>query len=84
MFAQSPKPDFAKAKDLRELVKVLNGKEVILTAMGEMRRYVQKMERPAGGQGYSGPYQYPMIQPVPDWILQQTVLVTSLKSAGNK
>lgn len=74
--------DFIRAKDLRELAKVFHGKQVIVTGMAEMRRYVQKMEVRPGGNGFSGPH--PFIHPVPTWNLQQTVLVTGLKSAENE
>ncbi len=68
--------DFARAKDLRELAKVLSGKEVVVIGMSELRMVTQKA-RPGGfGNG-----QQP---PTPTWSLQRTVLVTGLKSAGNK
>jgi hypothetical protein len=73
--------DFARAKDLSELAKLLNGKEVIITAMGEVRRYAQKLDRRPGGTGGG---QGPAVFPTPFWELRRTVLVTGLKSAESK
>jgi hypothetical protein len=71
--------DFDRAKDLRELAQALNGKEVVVTGMSELRM-VAPPHRPGGstGGGAPGPI------PGPTWSLQQTVRVTGLKSAGNK
>lgn len=71
--------DFARAKDLRELAKVLNGKEVVATGMSEMRMVNQKVQ--AGGFTGGG---VPPQLPSPTWSLQRTVLVTGLKSAADK
>ena len=68
--------DFARAKDLRELAKVLSGKEVVVIGMSELRMVTQKA-RPGGFGNGEQP-------PTPTWSLQRTVLVTGLKSAGNK
>jgi hypothetical protein len=71
--------DFDRAKDLRELAQALNGKEVVVTGMSELRM-VALPRRPGGvtGGGAPGPIPGPM------WSLRQTMLVTGLKSAGNK
>jgi hypothetical protein len=71
--------DFDRAKDLRELAQALNGKEVVVTGMSELRM-VAPPRLPGGvtGGGTPGPI------PGPTWSLQQTVQVTGLKSAGNK
>ena len=71
--------DFDRAKDLRELAQALNGKEVVVTGMSELRM-VAPPHRPGGGTGGGTPGPIPG----PMWSLQQTVLVTGLKSAGNK
>ena len=70
---------FDRAKDLRELAQALNGKEVVVTGMSELRM-VAPPARPGGvtGGGAPGPI------PGPTWSLHQTVQVTGLKSAGNK
>jgi hypothetical protein len=72
--------DFARAKDLRELAKVLSGKEVVVTGMSELRQ-VSRKARPGGTTGFGGPS--PQVSS-PTWSLQRTVLVIGLKSAGNK
>jgi hypothetical protein len=71
--------DFVRAKDLRELAEALDGKEVIVTGMSELRTVVQST-RPGGvtGAGSPGPI------PAPTWSLQRTVEVTGLKSAAGK
>ena len=71
--------DFVRAKDLRELAKALDGKEVVVTGMSELRTVVQPT-RPGGvtGAGSQGPI------PAPTWSLQRTVEVTGLKSAAGK
>jgi hypothetical protein len=74
--------DFTRVKELRELAKALNGKEVVVLGMAEVRRYVHAPKAQPGG--YSGPNSAPFTHPVPAWYLQQTVWVTSLKSAENK
>jgi hypothetical protein len=77
--------DFSRAKDLRELAKVLDGKEVVVSGVAEVRRYVHAPKRgPGGGTGFSGPHPSPFAFPVPAWYLQTTVLVASLKSAGSE
>ena len=72
--------DFARAKDLRELTKVLSGKEVVVTGMSELRM-VRGHVRQGGTTGVGGS---PELPPTPTWSLQRTVLVTGLKSAGTK
>lgn len=71
--------DFIRAKDLRGLAKSLDGKEVVLTGMSELRMVVQAT-RPGGetGAGFPGPIT------APTWSLQRTVEVTSLKLAAGK
>lgn len=71
--------DFDRTKDLREVAKTLNGKEVVITGLSELRM-VAPPRRPGGetGAGIPGPI------PGPTWSLQQTVQVTGLKLAGNK
>jgi len=71
--------DFVRAKDLRELAKALDGKEVVVTGMSELRMVVQPT-RPGGvpGAGSPGPI------PAPTWSLQRTVEVTGVKSAAGK
>jgi hypothetical protein len=71
--------DFAKARDLRELAKVLAGREVVVTGKSELRMVVHPPP-PPGGVGGSG---FPTYQ-APTWSLQRTVLVTGLRSAGEK
>ena len=72
--------DFVRSKDLRELAKALDGKEVVVTGMSELRRVIDLPRRPGGttGAGSPGP------SPTPTWSLQRTVEVTGLKSAGGK
>jgi hypothetical protein len=72
--------DFARAKDLRELAKVLDGKEVVVTGMSELRQVVH-WSRPGSITGPGGSAQPP---PAPTWSLQRAVLVTGLKSARDK
>jgi len=74
--------DFTRAKELRELAKALNGKEVVVLGMAEVRRYVHAPKVQPGG--YSGPNPPAFAVPVPAWYLQQTVVVTSLRSAESK
>jgi len=71
--------DFDRAKDLRELAKVLSGKEVVVTGTSELRMVTQQA-RPGGTTGGGQLLQFP----APTWSLQRTVLVTGLKSAGAK
>jgi hypothetical protein len=71
--------DFARARELRALARVLNGKEVVVTGMSEMRMVKQK-GRPGGLTGGGTPHQLSS----PTWSLQRTVLVTSLKMAADK
>jgi hypothetical protein len=71
--------DFTRARDLRALARVLNGKEVVVTGMSEMRMVNQK-GRPGGFTGGGTPHQFPS----PTWSLQRTVLVTSLKTTAEK
>ncbi|MCI0360034.1 MAG: hypothetical protein L0211_16275 [Planctomycetaceae bacterium] len=71
--------DFARAKDLRELAKVLSGKEVVVVGMSELRKVIEIT--PMGGETGAGS---PHPPPTPTWSLQRTVLVTGLKSAGDK
>ena len=70
--------DFARTKELRELAKVLSGKEVVVTGKSELRQVTQRISR-GGGVGST-----PHVLPTPTWSLQRTVLVTSLKSPGGK
>jgi hypothetical protein len=70
--------DFTRAKDQRELATVLNGKEVVVTGMSELRMVNQKV-RPGGFTGGGPIPQFPS----PTWSLQRAVLVTGLKSAGD-
>jgi hypothetical protein len=72
--------DFARARDLRELTKVLNDKEVVVTGMSELRM-VAHWNRPGGKTGVGGSPERPA---VPTWSLQRTVPVTGLKPVGNK
>lgn len=69
--------DFARSKDLSELAKGVNGKEVVATGMSELRM-VTPPARSGGGTGGGGS---PHAFPAPTWSLQRTVLVTGLKSA---
>ena len=71
--------DFARAKDLSELAKALNGKEVVATGMSELRM-VTPPRRSGGETGVGGGS--PGAFSAPTWSLQRTVLVTGLKSAG--
>jgi hypothetical protein len=71
--------DFARASDQRALAKALDGKEVVVIGLGELRMVNQKV-RPGGFTG-GGPF--PQI-PTPTWSLQRTVLVTGLKSVAQK
>jgi len=71
--------DFARAKELRELARAFDGKEVVATGMSELRMVMPP--RRAGGEtgaGSLGPF------PTPTWSLQRTVEVTGLKSAAAK
>ena len=72
--------DFARAKDLRELAQALNGKEVVVTGMGELRMVAPARRSSGGETGFGSPGPFP----APTWSLQRTVLVTGLKSARNK
>jgi hypothetical protein len=71
--------DFARAKDLRELAQALDGKEVVVTGMSELRMVVQP-SWPGGGTGAGSPGP----SPTPTWSLQRAVEVTGLKSAAGK
>jgi hypothetical protein len=71
--------DFTRAKDLRKRAKVLSAKEVVVTGMSELRMVTQKA-RPGGATGFGHSPQVAS----PTWSLQRTVLVTALKSAGDK
>ena len=70
--------DFDRAKDLRELAQALNGKEVVVTGMSELRMVAPPRRSSGGdtGAGSPGPF------PAPTWSLQRTVLVTGLSGAG--
>ena len=70
--------DFARTKDLRELAKVLDGKEVVVTGASELRQVTQPMSS-GGGVRSSAP-----VLPSPTWSLQRRVMVSGLKSAGDK
>jgi hypothetical protein len=71
--------DFVRTKDLRELAKALDGKEVIVTGMSELRMVVQPTPP---GRVTSGGSPGPI--PVPTWSLLRTVEVTGMKSAAGK
>ena len=78
--------DFARHPELRELAKALDGKEVVLTGLSELRQVVPPPSPPGGfGPSGFGPggglgfYNYG-----PSWRLQPTVLVTGIKSAPGK
>ena len=71
--------DFDRAKDLRELAKVLSGKDVVVTGTSQLRMVTQPA-RPGGATGGGQFQQFP----VPTWSLQRTVLVTGLTSAAEK
>lgn len=71
--------DFVRAKELRELAKMLDGKEVVVSGMSELRMVVAVIH-PGGvtGVGAPGPL------PSPTWSLQRSVEVTGMKSATGK
>ena len=72
--------DFTKAKDLRELAKVLSGKEVVVVGKAELKRFMQKVR--SGPGGYSGPNPMPFWHPTPVWIVQPSLQVISLESVA--
>lgn len=77
--------DFTRNPDLRELARALDGKEVVVTGLSELRQVVPP-PAPAGGftgfgppgGGFGLPYQGP------SWRLHGTVLVTGIKSVPGK
>lgn len=75
--------DFDRAKDLRELAKALDGKEVVVTGLNELRAVIH-MPAPGGATGFTGGHGFGFPMPTPTWKLMDTVLVTGLKSAPAK
>jgi hypothetical protein len=78
--------DFTRAKELRELAKVLDGKEVVVVGMSELRQVVPQPPGPGGATGFTGgmhPGGFGYYQ-VPGWSLQRTVLVTRLRPVGQE
>jgi hypothetical protein len=71
--------DFAQARDLCARAKVLNGKEVVVTGMSELRMVNQK----ARSAGVTGGGRLPQF-PSPTWSLQRTVQVTGVRPAPDK
>jgi hypothetical protein len=78
--------DFARSPDLRELAKALDGKEVIVTGLSELRHVVLPPPPPGGFTGGSGfgPPGLGFYHPGPSWHLQPGLLVTGLKLAPGK
>lgn len=72
--------DFDRAKDLTELAKVLHAKEVVVTGMAEMRRYMEKRHVPPGG--LPGGQSAQSWHPTPIWIVQPNLQVKSLESVA--
>jgi hypothetical protein len=72
--------DFARAPDLRDLAKALDGKEVVVTGLSELRHVVPPPPPPGGvgGSGFGPPGGFGFYQ-LPSWHLQPGVLVTGLK-----
>jgi hypothetical protein len=78
--------DFARAPELRELATVLDGKEVVVTGLSELRHVVPPPPPPGGFTGGMPPLGgglgfYP---PGPSWHLQPGLLVTGLKLVPGK
>src|SRR5437660_10960623 len=59
--------DFTRAKDLRELARALDGKEVVVTGLSELRLVMPPGR--AGGQAGGSPVGFP----APTWNLRRTV-----------
>ncbi len=74
--------DFTRAPEFRELAKALDGQEVILTGLSELRSVVPPPPPPGGGTGFGVP-PFGFYQP-PSWSLRRSVLVTGLKSVPGK
>jgi hypothetical protein len=75
------KLDFSKARDLHGTAKALDGKEVVITGLSELRQLMQP-PAPAGGPGFNpGPMPY---LPGPSWHVHHTVLVTGVRLADGK
>jgi hypothetical protein len=74
--------DFSRSPDLRELAKALDGKEVVVTGLSELRHVVPPPGPPGGfsGPGFPGGFGFQ----APSWHLQPTVLVTGLKLVPGK
>jgi hypothetical protein len=74
--------DFARSPELRELATALDGKEVVVTGLSELRHVVPPPLPPGG---YSGPgHPFGLYSPGPSWHLQQGLLVTGLKLVPGK
>ncbi len=81
--------DFARNPELRELAKALDGKEVVVTGLSELRPVVPPPAPPGGFTGGMPPGGFGMppfgfYQSGPSWSLQRSVLVTGLKSVPGK
>jgi hypothetical protein len=77
--------DFTRSPELRELAKVLDGKEVIVTGLSELRHVVSPPVPPGGftgGSGFGPPFGF--YNPGPSWHLQPPVLVTGLRLVPGK
>lgn len=75
--------DFVRAPELRDLAKVLDGREVIVTGLGELRSVVPPPLPPGGGTGFrGGPFGF--YHPGPSWRFQPPVLVTGIRPVTGK
>jgi hypothetical protein len=76
--------DFTRHPELRELAKALDGKEVVLTGLSELRHVAPPPLPPGGFTGGMPPAGFGFYHAMPSWVLQPTVLVTGLKSVPGK
>lgn len=75
--------DFARAPELRDLAKVLDGKEVIVTGLGELRS-VAPPPGPPGGFTGGMPPPFGFYHQAPSWRFQPPVLVTGIRPVAGK
>ncbi len=75
--------DFSRVPEMRDLAKVLDGQEVIVTGLGELRSVVPPPLPPGGGNGFSGgPFGF--YRPGPSLQFQPPVLVTGIRPIAGK
>ncbi|MBN9521025.1 hypothetical protein J0H58_21320 [bacterium] len=75
--------DFSRAPEMRDLAKVLDGKEVIVTGLGELRSVAPPPVPPGGFTGGMAP-PFGFYIPGPSWRFQPPVLVTGIRPVAGK